>query len=91
MDSMSFNGYQEYDYAQKTQAEPWLYDRSAGEYELYLRSGFATALREAVRSADFYADHLDNNGFFTLKPGDPAPVATRRRRQASSSRTSRNW
>src|SRR5262249_38829427 len=47
------------------------YDRSAGMYELYLRSGFTTALREAIRSTDFYADHLDSNGFFTLKPGDP--------------------
>ncbi len=55
----------------KTQAEPWLYDRSAGMYELYLRSGFATALREAVRSTDFYVDHLGADGFFTLKPGDP--------------------
>jgi glucose/arabinose dehydrogenase len=55
----------------KTDPEPWLYDRSAGMYELYFRSGFATALREAVRAADFYADHLDADGFFTLKPGDP--------------------
>ncbi|MFO0966214.1 MAG: Calx-beta domain-containing protein [Gemmataceae bacterium] len=55
----------------KTQAEPWLYDRAAGMYELYFRSGFATALREAVRATDFYVDHLDANGFFTLKPGDP--------------------
>src|SRR5262249_39839664 len=54
----------------KTQSEPWLYDRSSAMYELYLRSGFATALREAVRSTDFYADHLDTSGFFTLKPGD---------------------
>src|SRR5262249_27466945 len=38
----------------KTQAEPWLYDRSSGMYELYLRSGFATALREAIRSTDYY-------------------------------------
>src|SRR5262249_9760665 len=63
------NGTTPIDY--KTQAEPWLYDRSSGMYELYLRSGFATALREAVRSSDFYLDHLDANGFFTLKPGDP--------------------
>jgi hypothetical protein len=55
----------------KTDPEPWLYDRASGMYELYLRSGFATALREAVRNADFYADHLDSSGFFTLKPGDP--------------------
>src|SRR5262245_45908375 len=89
MDTMTFPGYTEADYAQKnffytiinqngttpidykTQAEPWLYDRSAGMYELYFRSGFATALREAIRSTDFYVDHLDANGFFTLKPGDP--------------------
>jgi hypothetical protein len=55
----------------KAQAEPWLYDRSSAMYELYLRSGFATALREAVRSSDFYVDHLDSSGFFTLRAGDP--------------------
>ena len=54
----------------KTDPEPWLYDRSSAMYELYMRSGFTTALREAVRSADFYADHLNSSGFFTLKPGD---------------------
>src|SRR5262249_54843291 len=63
------NGTAPIDY--KTQPEPWLYDRSAGMYELYFRSGYATALREAIRSTDFYVDHLDANGFFTLKPGDP--------------------
>jgi hypothetical protein len=63
------NGTTPIDY--KTQAEPWLYDRAAGMYELYFRSGFATALRQAVQNADFYADHIDANGFFTLKPGDP--------------------
>jgi hypothetical protein len=55
----------------KTQSEPWLYDRSSAMYALYLRSGFATALREAIRSADFYADHLNGSGYFTLRPGDP--------------------
>ena len=55
----------------KTDPEPWLYDRSSGMYALYMRSGFATALREAVRSTDFYVNHLDANGSFTLKPGDP--------------------
>src|SRR5262249_9984130 len=38
---------------------------------LDVRRGFATAPRQAVRSADFYADHLDSSGFFPLKPGDP--------------------
>jgi glucose/arabinose dehydrogenase/ribosomal protein L35AE/L33A len=54
----------------KTDPEPWLYDRASGMYELYLRSGFTTALREAVRATDFYADHINSSGFFTLKPGD---------------------
>ena len=54
----------------KTDPEPWLYDRASGMYELYLRSGFTTALREAVRAADFYADHINAQGFFTLKAGD---------------------
>ena len=89
MDSMTFNGYEEYDYAQKnffytiinqnpgitinykTQAEPWLYDRASAMYGLYLRSGFGTALREAVRNADFYADRLNSSGYFTLSSSDP--------------------
>ncbi len=53
----------------KTDPEPWLYDRASGMYSLYLRSGFTTALREAVRASDFYIDHLNSSGF-TLKPGD---------------------
>ncbi|MGE3779471.1 MAG: hypothetical protein AB7F89_19945, partial [Pirellulaceae bacterium] len=55
----------------KTQSEPWLYDRSSSMYELYLRSGFGTALREAIRSADFYVDHLNSSGYFSLRAGDP--------------------
>ena len=89
MDTMTFNGYEEYDYAEKnffytiinqnggltnidykTQAEPWLYDRASAMFELYFRSGFGTALREAVRATDFYYDHIDGSGFFTLKSGD---------------------
>jgi glucose/arabinose dehydrogenase len=88
MDTMTFTGYTELDYAQKnffytiinqnpgitvnykTDPEPWLYDRASVMYELYLRSGFSTALREAVRAADFYVDHINSSGFFTLKNGD---------------------
>ena len=55
----------------KTDPEPWLYDRSSGMYQLYMRSGFSTALREAVRAADFYADRINTSGFFTLRAGDP--------------------
>lgn len=55
----------------KTDPEPWLYDRASAMYALYFRSGFGTALRQAVQASDFYLDHLDSSGFFTLKPGDP--------------------
>ncbi|MBA8888723.1 hypothetical protein FHW12_002959 [Dokdonella fugitiva] len=54
----------------KTDYEPWLYDRSATMYALYFRSGLLKALREAVRASDFYADHIDANGWFTLKGED---------------------
>jgi hypothetical protein len=48
----------------KTEREPWLYDRSATMYVLHARSGFFAPLREAVRAAQFYANHLDAQGFF---------------------------
>jgi hypothetical protein len=54
----------------KTDREPWLYDRSATMFVLYFRSGFPTALREAVQAAQFYAANLDDRGFFRLAPGD---------------------
>lgn len=54
----------------KTDYEPWLYDRSATMFVLYFRSGLLKALREAVRASDFYADHIDANGWFTLKGED---------------------
>jgi hypothetical protein len=54
----------------KVDREPWLYDRAATMYVLYFRSGSFTALREAVRAAQFYADRIDAGGHFTLAPGD---------------------
>jgi hypothetical protein len=54
----------------KTDREPWLYDRAATMFVLYFRSGFPSALREAVRAAQFYANHLDARGYFDLAPGD---------------------
>jgi len=57
--------------------EPWLYDRAATLFVLYFRSGTFTALREAVRAAEYYAVHVDAQGFFdvpnfdgTVPPGD---------------------
>jgi len=44
------------------QREPWLYDRAATMYVLYIRSGFFTALREAVRAAEYYAQHVGATG-----------------------------
>jgi len=55
----------------KTDFEPWLYDRASSLYALYLRSGFLKPLREAVRAADFYNNHLDANGRLDLNPSDP--------------------
>lgn len=54
----------------KTDYEPWLYDRSATMFVLYFRGGAYKALREAVRASDFYANHLDAGGNFTLKGED---------------------
>jgi hypothetical protein len=51
----------------KTTREPWLYDRSATMFVLYFRSGFFTALREAVQAGQFYANLQNASGFFTLQ------------------------
>ncbi len=48
----------------RTQTEPWLYDRASTMFRLYFRSGSYSALREAVRNAQFYADRLNAGGFF---------------------------
>ena len=50
----------------KTLREPWLYDRSATMFVLYFRSGYFTALREAVQAAQFYVGLQNPQGFFTL-------------------------
>jgi hypothetical protein len=70
----------------KTVAEPWLYDRAGTYFHLYLRSGFFTALREAVQAADFYKDHLyrpetpgldaRNVGLFDLRAPDPGDFSS---------------
>jgi len=54
----------------KTGFEPWLYDRAATMFTLYLRSGSLKALREAVRHSEFYRARLNANGGFSLNPGD---------------------
>ncbi len=54
----------------KTDYEPWLYDRASTMFVLYLRSGFPSALREAVRASDFYTDHINASGHFDMRNGD---------------------
>jgi hypothetical protein len=54
----------------RTNREPWLYDRSATMFTLYLRSGSPKALREALRSSDFYRGRVNGAGSFSLAPGD---------------------
>jgi hypothetical protein len=54
----------------KTAFEPWLYDRAATMFALYLRSGFAKPLREALRHAEFYRKELNGSGGFSLNAGD---------------------
>jgi len=44
------------------QREAWLYDRAATMYVLYIRTGFFSALREAVRAAEYYALHVGATG-----------------------------
>lgn len=54
----------------KTAFEPWLYDRPATMYTLYLRSGSLKSLREAVRHSEFYRARLNASGGFSLNPSD---------------------
>ncbi|SFS67107.1 Ig-like domain-containing protein [Paenibacillus sp. BC26] len=63
----------------KTNYDPWLYDRAATMYTLYMRSSSLKALREAVRNTDFYKTKIYPAtttpsraiGLFTLKNPDP--------------------
>lgn len=54
----------------RTDAEPWLYDRAATMFILYLRNGSFVALREAVQNAQFYAGRVNAAGIFTLSSND---------------------
>lgn len=49
--------------------EPWLYDRALTLYGLYIRSGELKWLRHAHRASQFYARHIDSNGYFDRKKG----------------------
>ncbi|WP_127584996.1 cadherin-like beta sandwich domain-containing protein [Paenibacillus koleovorans] len=62
-----------------TAYDTWLYDRSSTMFTLYMRNGSLKALREAVRSTDYYKSQLYRGdtvpveavGLFKLKTPDP--------------------
>ncbi|MDR6551726.1 Ig-like domain-containing protein [Paenibacillus qinlingensis] len=66
-----------------TPSETWLYDRSSTMFDLYFRSGSFKALREAVRSTQFYKNQIYDNtttptkaiGLFKLKVTSPGSGA----------------
>jgi hypothetical protein len=53
-----------------TDAEPWLFDRTATLFGVYVRTGDVKWLRHAHRSAQFYRSHMTSAGYFDLKDGD---------------------
>jgi len=53
-----------------TDAEPWLFDRTATLFGVFARTGDVKWLRHAHRSAQFYRAHLNGAGYFDLKNGD---------------------
>jgi hypothetical protein len=50
--------------------EAHLYDRPATYAKIYVRYGEPKYLLAALRSDDFYIQHLKGDGFFSMKPGD---------------------
>jgi hypothetical protein len=51
-------------------AEPWLFDRSATLFGVYVRTGDVEWLRRAHRAAQFYAGHVNDRGYFELVGDD---------------------
>jgi len=54
----------------KTEAAPWLFDRSLVLFNQYIRTGALKWLRHAHRATQFYASLMDERGYFTLKNFD---------------------
>jgi hypothetical protein len=50
-----------------TDYEPWLFDRTATLFGVYVRTGDVQWLRHAHRSAQFYLAHLSQRGYFDIK------------------------
>ena len=53
-----------------TTDEPWLFDRATALYQLAFRTGNLKFLREGHRGAQFYANHINAQGWFDLKGED---------------------
>jgi hypothetical protein len=50
--------------------EPWLFDRTATLFNVYVRTGDVKWLRHAHRSAQLYRHHITPEGYLDLKDGD---------------------
>ncbi|HLU66282.1 MAG TPA: hypothetical protein VKZ63_08390 [Kofleriaceae bacterium] len=50
--------------------DPWLFDRSATLFGVYVRTGDVKWLRHAHRSAQYYLSKVTPEGYFGLKDGD---------------------
>lgn len=48
----------------------WLFDRAMAIYQLAFRTGEFNYLRAAHRAAQFYLQHINEDGYFILKPGN---------------------
>ncbi len=48
----------------------WLFDRAMTIYQLAFRTGKFKYLRAAHRAAQFYQQHINDGGYFSLKPSD---------------------
>jgi len=48
----------------------WLFDRAMTIYQLAFRTGEFKYLRAAHRASQFYLQHINKDGYFTLKPSE---------------------
>lgn len=51
----------------RTDYEPWLFDRATALYQAAFRTGDVGILREAHRATQFYANHINSEGWFDMK------------------------
>jgi len=54
----------------KTSYSAWLFDRAMTLYQLAFRSGEYNYLRAAHKASQFYLQHINDDGYFGLKPSN---------------------